>query len=194
MDNNQIENFIQSTIKQFEYYKKLGEKTFTQLNPEQLFWSGNDNCNSIAVIVQHLHGNMMSRWTDFLNTDGEKEFRNRDQEFEIIINHKDEMLLKWEQGWACLFEALSSINVQNFNQLVYIRNQGHTIIEAVNRQLAHYAYHIGQIVLIGKLLAKDWESLSIPKGNSKHYNKEKFEKPKARGHFTDSLLKNKDPQ
>lgn len=193
MKDSQIENFIQSAFKQFEYYKMLGEKTFDQLEAHQLFESENKNCNSIAVIVQHLHGNMMSRWTDFLHTDGEKDFRNRDQEFETIIKNKKDMLDKWEEGWTCLFQALSSITADNFSQLVYIRNIGHTIIEAVNRQLAHYAYHIGQIVLIGKLVAKNWESLSIPKGNSKVYNQERFEKPKARGHFTDDYLKKNNP-
>jgi len=131
----------------------------------------------------------MSRWTDFLTTDGEKDFRNRDQEFEDIIKTRTELNQKWNKGWETLFEALDSINEKNFDQLVYIRNQGHTIIEAVNRQLAHYAHHIGQIVLIGQMRrGKDWQSLSIPKGASKIYNQEKFSKEKKRGHFTDEFL------
>lgn len=189
MESDHITNYLESITKQFKYYKQLGEKTFEQLQADQLFWVPNENSNSIAIIVQHLHGNMMSRWTDFLNSDGEKEFRKRDQEFEIIIHDKSEMLDRWEEGWNCLFHALSTITSQNFDQLVYIRNIGHSIIEAVNRQLAHYAYHIGQIVLMGKLVAENWTSLSIPKGQSKAYNQKKFEKPKARGHFTDNFLK-----
>ena len=133
---------------------------------------------------------MMSRWTNFLTTDGEKDFRKRDQEFENLIKTRRDLLLKWNEGWKTLFTALDSINEDNFSQLVYIRNQGHTIIEAVNRQLAHYAYHVGQIVLIGQMRrGKEWQSLSIPKGDSKKYNEKKFAQEKKRGHFTDEFLK-----
>lgn len=182
-------NFIESTIKQFNYYKILGDKTFAQLTEEQLLWQYNEESNSIAVIVNHVTGNMLSRWTDFLTSDGEKEWRNRDAEFEDLIKTKAQLLQRWEEGWACLYEALGSVNEENFQQLVYIRNQGHTIVEAVNRQLAHYAYHIGQIVFLGRMLkGEDWQSLSIPKGNSKAYNAMKFEQEKSRGHFTDEFL------
>ncbi len=185
-------NYLESVIKQFQYYKLLGDKTFEQLDDEELFWQYNTGSNSIAIIVNHLWGNMKSRWTDFLTSDGEKEWRNRDLEFESVINSRAELLEKWEEGWSCLFDALRSINENNFDTVVYIRNQGHTIVEAVNRQLAHYAYHTGQIVFIGKMVkGENWKSLSIPKGKSSEFNKEKFAKGKHREHFADEFIKNK---
>jgi hypothetical protein len=185
-------NYLDSTIKQFEYYKMLGDKTFEQLTEEQLFWQYNKESNSIAVIVKHLWGNMLSRWTDFLTTDGEKEWRNRDAEFENDINSREELLQKWNEGWTCLFNALNSLKEEDLNKIIYIRNQGHTVIEAINRQLAHYPYHIGQIVFSGKMLCNgNWTSLSIPKGNSGQYNQQKFSKDKSRAHFTDEFLKDK---
>ena len=185
-------NYLESVIKQFQYYKLLGDKTFEQLDDEELFWQYNTGSNSIAIIVNHLWGNMKSRWTDFLTSDGEKEWRNRDLEFESVINSRAELLEKWEEGWSCLFDALRSINENNFDTVVYIRNQGHTIVEAVNRQLAHYAYHTGQIVFIGKMVkGENWRSLSIPKGKSSEFNIEKFAKGKHREHFTDEFIKNK---
>jgi len=189
MPTSFITNFLQSTIKQFTYYKMLGDKTFDQLVDEDLFWQSPSENNSIAIIVNHLHGNMQSRWTNFLTTDGEKDFRNRDQEFENLIKTRSELIAKWSEGWQTLFTALDSVDEENFDQLVYIRNQGHTIVEAINRQLAHYAYHVGQIVLIGQMRrGKDWQSLSIPKGKSKIYNEKKFGQEKKRGHFTDEFL------
>ena len=183
-------DFIESSKKQFAYYKALGDRSFEQLTPEQLFMAPNNQSNSIAVIVNHLHGNMLSRWTDFLTTDGEKETRKRDQEFEAIIKEAPEMFAKWEQGWKVLFDALDEVNAQNIDTLVYIRNQGHSIVEAVQRQLCHYAYHVGQIVFYAKILKEDntFCSLSIPKGESKAYNKDKFSAPKSKTHFTDEYL------
>ncbi len=184
------DNYLESMVMQFEYYKMLGEKTFDQVEEEQLFWQYNEDSNSIAVIVKHLWGNMLSRWTDFLNSDGEKEWRNRDAEFEGDIKNKDELLEKWNDGWSCLFEAVKNLNEDDLQKIIYIRNQGHTVVEAINRQLAHYAYHVGQIVYCGKMLTKNkWSSLSIPKGNSKEFNKEKFSQSKNRKHFTDEFLK-----
>ena len=186
-------NYLESCIKQFEYYKMLGEKTFDQLTDEQLFWQPNENSNSIATIVKHLWGNMRSRWTDFLTTDGEKEWRNRDGEFENDIANKANLIHKWEEGWNCLFQALRPLNEKDLSKTIYIRNQGHTVLEAINRQLAHYPYHIGQIVFIGKILCDiEWKSLSIPKGASKSYNAEKFSKEKSRQHFTEEFLKKKE--
>ena len=183
-------NFLESAKKQFQYYKHLGDKSFDQLEEADLFWQYNPESNSIAIIVNHLSGNMKSRWTDFLNSDGEKTWRNRDQEFEDLIKSKAELLEKWEEAWTCLFIALDSINEDNFDTIVYIRNIGHTITEAVNRQMAHYAYHVGQITYIARMIkGKNWTSLSVPKGQSKAYNKEKFSKEKHRGHFTDGFLK-----
>ncbi|MCC6369978.1 MAG: DUF1572 family protein [Bacteroidia bacterium] len=183
-------DYLNSVRKQFEYYKHLGDKTFEQLEPEKLFYKHNDNSNSIAVIIQHLTGNMLSRWTDFLTTDGEKEWRKRDEEFADIENNKTALLQLWEKGWQCLFHALDSLEPQDLSKIIYIRNQGHSVTEAINRQLAHYPYHIGQIVFLGKMLAtNEWKSLSIPKNKSNDYNSDKFSKPKERGHFTDEFLK-----
>lgn len=181
-------NYIKSVKKQFEYYKLLGEKTFDQLNEKDLFMEYNQESNSIAIIVNHLQGNMKSRWTDFLTSDGEKKWRNRDLEFEPIIKTKEELITKWNQGWECLFTALSSINNSNFDTEIYIRNQRHSIIEAINRQMMHYGYHVGQIVYIGRMIkSSNWISLSVPKGKSDEFNNQKFSKGKHKGHFTDDF-------
>ncbi|MEK0412677.1 MAG: hypothetical protein RL070_165 [Bacteroidota bacterium] len=184
--------FLVNAKKEFEYYKLLGEKTFGQLTDDQLFIQFNSESNSIATIVKHLRGNMLSRWTEFLTTDGEKEWRKRDEEFENEISTRQELLQKWEEGWSCLFNALNSISDSDLSKVVYIRNQGHTILEAIHRQLSHYPYHIGQIVFIGKMMCdNNWNSLSIPKGRSKEYNQNKFSEPKANQHYTEELMKNK---
>lgn len=182
-------NYLQSAIKQFEYYKVLGEKTFSQVSDDKLFWQYNEDSNSIAVIVQHLWGNMLSRWTDFLTSDGEKEWRDRDSEFENLIKSRKEMLKKWNEGWKVFLDTLYSLKEEDLGKTIYIRNQGHTVMEAINRQLAHYPYHVGQIVFIGKMCAGKWDSLSIPKGASKAFNSDKFSKPKHKEHFTDEFLK-----
>ena len=183
-------DYLDSVRKQFEYYKMLGDKTFAQLTDENLFWQYNEDSNSIAMIVKHMAGNMLSRWTDFLTSDGEKEWRQRDAEFENDIQTRDEMLSKWNEGWECLFNAINTLGEKDLSTIIYIRNQGHTVTEAINRQLAHYPYHVGQIVFIGKMLAgNSWSSLSIPRGNSQSYNADKFSRPKEKGHFTDEFLK-----
>jgi hypothetical protein len=185
-------DYLESAKKQFEYYKMLGDKTIDQLPDEKLFWQYNEESNSIAVIVKHLHGNMLSRWTDFLTADGEKEWRQRDAEFDNDLKSKEDLIQKWNEGWDCLFNALNSLTEEDFTMTIYIRNQGHSITEAINRQLAHYPYHVGQIVFIGKMICDTkWISLSIPKGNSNTYNAEKFAQPKHREHFTEEYLKNK---
>lgn len=185
-------NYLDSVIKQFEYYKMLGDKSFDQVDEEKLFYQFNEDSNSMATIVKHLHGNMLSRWTDFLTTDGEKDFRNRDSEFENDINSKSELLSLWNEGWNCLFKAIKALNAEDLSKIIYIRNQGHTVLEAINRQLAHYPYHIGQIVFLAKMMSReDWVSLSIPKGNSKTYNNDKFASPKEKQHFTDEFLNKK---
>lgn len=182
-------NFLESAIKQFEYYKLLGEKTFNQIDEQKLFWQYNTESNSIAIIVQHLYGNMLSRWTDFLTTDGEKDWRNRDAEFENNITIKQDLLNKWNNGWQCLFNALDTLTEDDLIKIIYIRNQGQTVTDAINRQLCHYSYHIGQIVFIGKMIANEnWTSLSIPKGNSNSYNQNKFSQEKHQQHFTDEYL------
>jgi len=182
-------NYLDSAIKQFEYYKMLGDKTFAQIADDKLFWQFNEDSNSIATIVKHLTGNMLSRWTDFLTSDGEKEWRKRDEEFENDITSKKDMLDKWEQGWKVFLDTLNSLKEEDLEKIVYIRNQGHTVLEAINRQLAHYPYHIGQIVFIGKMAAGQWNSLSIPRGNSQAYNADKFAQEKKPGHFTDEYLR-----
>jgi len=184
-------DYLQSTRKQFEYYKMLGEKTFSQLPDHKLFWRYSDESNSIATIVKHLWGNMLSRWTDFLTSDGEKGWRNRDAEFEDDIHTREELLKRWNEGWNCLFNSIDSLTINDLDKIIYIRNQGHTVTEAINRQLAHYPYHIGQIVFVGKMFAENWVCLSIPKGNSENYNAEKFSTRKQRMHFTEDFLKNK---
>lgn len=193
---NATEAFLSSAGKQFLYYKSLGDKAMDQLEPGQLFYSANEDTNSIAVIVKHLHGNMLSRWTDFLTSDGEKDWRNRDAEFEdnlttlSVEERKAELLKKWNEGWDCLFKALNALKPEQLAQIVYIRNEGHTVMEAINRQLAHYPYHVGQIVFYAKMLKKgEWTSLSIPKNKSKDYNSEKFSKEKSIKNFTDDELK-----
>ncbi|HEX7413895.1 MAG TPA: DUF1572 domain-containing protein [Bacteroidia bacterium] len=160
-------DFLESARKQFEMYKLLGEKTFAQLSDEQLYWKYNEESNSIATIVKHLSGNMLSRWTDFLTTDGEKDWRNRESEFDNDVKDKQALIASWNKGWDCLFKALNTINKDNFNTTIYIRHQAHSVTGAINRQLAHYAYHIGQIVFIGKMMKDDkWTSLSIPRAKT----------------------------
>lgn len=183
------QNYLDSIQKQFAYYKLLGEKTFAQLDEAALFWQYNEASNSIAIIVNHLSGNMKSRWTDFLSSDGEKTWRNRDAEFEDLIKTRSQLIEQWEAGWQCLFSALDSVTLDNMDTIIYIRNQGHSIVEAINRQLVHYAYHIGQIVYLGRMIKGDaWQSLSIAKGASKAYNQQKFQQEKRKAHFTDEFL------
>ncbi|MEQ6122799.1 DUF1572 family protein [Pseudotenacibaculum sp. MALMAid0570] len=181
-------SYLPSIVKQFQYYKNLGDKTFLQLSENELFWQSDSEANSVAIIVKHMVGNMLSRWTNFLTEDGEKPWRNRDDEFIGSYKTKEDVLMNWDKGWNCLFEALDQVNNQNLESIVYIRNQGHTITEALNRQLCHYSYHVGQIVFLGRMLKKeDWNSLSVAKNASKQYNSEKFSKEKSRKHFTDDL-------
>ncbi|NOR28339.1 MAG: DUF1572 domain-containing protein [Lutibacter sp.] len=181
-------NYIDTIKMQFEYYKSLGEKTFNQVSEDKLFWQPNEESNSIAMIVKHLNGNMLSRWTDLLTSDGEKQWRKRDAEFDNDIKTKKELILKWNEGWNCLFETLNQLSDKDLDKVVYIRNMGHSVSEAINRQLSHYPYHIGQIVFTGKIIQNEkWNSLSIPKGKSNDYNKNKFSKPKRKEHFTDDL-------
>ncbi|MCC2546949.1 DUF1572 domain-containing protein [Hymenobacter sp. BT175] len=185
-------DYLISVRKQFAYYQQLGEKTFAQLSDEALFWQYNAESNSIATIVQHMAGNMLSRWSDFLTSDGEKEWRNREAEFEPVIQSRAELLDRWQDGWQCLYAALDALNETNWHSTIFIRNQGHSVVEAINRQLAHYPYHVGQIVFIGKMAQDaDWTSLSIPRGNSQQYNAEKFAQPARKAHFTDEYLGSK---
>ncbi|MGN2375626.1 DUF1572 family protein [Sphingobacterium spiritivorum] len=181
-------SYINSVVKQFQYYRMLAEKAMEQLDDESLFWQYNDESNSIAIIVNHISGNMQSRFTDFLTSDGEKTWRNRDAEFENKFHDRPSLLAHWEKGWECLFNALSNLSIEDLESIVYIRNDGHTVVEAINRQLAHYPYHIGQIIYIAKMATDEkWKSLSIPRNRSNDYNNRKFNQEKVRRHFTDDL-------
>jgi Protein of unknown function (DUF1572) len=172
----------------FKMYQALGEKAMAQLADEKLFWQANEESNSIATIVKHMWGNMQSRWTDFLTTDGEKPWRQRDAEFENDLDTRDAVLAKWHEGWQYVYDALESLTDDELERIVYIRNEGMPVIEAIDRQVAHYAYHVGQIVYIAKLHAGDWQSLTIPRNKSKDYNANKFSQEKEEKHFTDEFL------
>lgn len=164
-------------VKRFEYYKSLGDKTFDQLSNEQIFWQYNEESNSIAMIVKHIAGNMLSRWTNFLMEDGEKPWRNRDEEFVNTFTTKQEVLDYWEKGWKCLFDALTQITDENLYATIYIRGEAHSVIDAVFRQLAHYPYHIGQIIYIAKMMKNDdWKTLSIARNKSQEFNSEMKDK------------------
>ena len=177
-------NYLQSICQLFKYYKSLGEKAMAQVSDEGLHYQPNAESNSLAIIVKHLHGNMLSRWTDFLNTDGEKEWRNREGEFEDTLDSREAILKAWEEGWQCLFGAIEPLTGEQLDDIVYIRNEGHTVLEAINRQLAHYSYHVGQMVYLARQVrGEGWQSLSIPKGGSEAYNKDKFDQDKGRRHF-----------
>jgi hypothetical protein len=144
--------------------KDTAEKTFEQLDDQHLFWYPNENSNSIAVIVKHMSGNMISRWTDFLHSDGEKPYRDRDGEFEHTISSRKELYEVWNKGWDVFFKAIDSLTEEHLLHVIYIRKEPHTVIEAIERQMYHYSYHIGQIVYIAKLLKSDqWRCLTIPR-------------------------------
>ena len=163
--------FLQTAIRRLKYYKDLGDKTFEQLNEWDFHYQPNDESNSIAVIIQHMAGNMLSRWTNFLTEDGEKEWRQRDDEFEVHTYNKQQLLELWEKGWACFFTAVEALKKKDLKKTVTIRNEPLTVIDAINRQLAHYPYHVGQIIFLAKIIKnKSWKNLSIPKGDSQNYN------------------------
>lgn len=173
MDTKYLESAKQIMLQ----YKALAEKAMAQLPAELLFKQPNEESNSIAMIIQHMHGNMLSRWTDFLTSDGEKEWRERDAEFEVVLQTKEEVMQKWEEGWACLMNALNELDDTKLADTVLIRKEPHTVTEAINRQLAHYPSHVGQIVFYAKaLLGSEFKSLSIPKNQSQQFNQEKFGK------------------
>lgn len=155
----------------------MGDKTFEQIKEADIHWIYGEENNSISQIVKHLVGNMLSRWTHFMTEDGEKPWRNRDMEFIAPYPTKKSMKKAWEEGWESLFNVLDFINMENCDTSVNIRNRSHTITEAINRQLAHYTSHFGQIILLGKMIrGKEWVSLSIPKDGSETFNKKMFER------------------
>lgn len=166
--------FLDSARKEFAYYRSLGEKTMAQLPDADLFREPAPGSNSVAVIVKHLHGNMLSRWTDFLTTDGEKPTRQRDAEFENDLRSREELMALWNEGWDRLQGALDPLLPADLEGIVRIRTEPHTVAQAITRQLAHVPYHVGQIVLLGKLyLGENFQSLTIAKGGSQAFNRAK---------------------
>lgn len=187
-----MDHYLESTKRIFLLYKQLGEKAMSQVPDADLNWQQNADSNSVVTIVKHLAGNMLSRWTDFLTTDGEKPWRKRDTEFEPEVLNREAMMTKWENGWKCMFDTLDSLTDSDLDRIVYARNEGQSVVDAIARQIAHYAYHVGQIVYIAKLRhSADWNSLSIPIGKSEEYNAAMFAKAKEKKHFTDGWIEKK---
>ncbi|MEO6228629.1 MAG: DUF1572 family protein [Ferruginibacter sp.] len=154
--------FLQSAVKRLGYYKTLGEQTFSQLSETDFHFIPNEQSNSIAIIIQHMSGNMLSRWTDFLTTDGEKEWRKRDKEFELLHSTKADLIEMWEKGWNCCLNTIQNLQPTDLLKAITIRSEPLTVVDAINRQLAHYPYHVGQIIYIGKLIKNtDWQNLSM---------------------------------
>src|SRR5947207_8434552 len=176
------QHYLDDALKTFGEYKKLGEGAFAQISDEDFFKTIDDESNSIAVNMKHMAGNMLSRWTDFLTTDGEKPERNRDIEFVMLPGtSREDMLAYWEKGWNCTFEAVKPLKQEDLMRTVTIRGQDHTVIQAINRQLAHYAYHVGQIVYLAKhFKSSEWQSLSVPRNRSTEFNAYLKEKPSER--------------
>ena len=165
-------SYLEDSLALFAYYRKLADRAMAQLSDEQLFASLDEESNSIAIIVKHMAGNMRSRWTDFLTSDGEKSTRNRDSEFEQPPATRDDLLALWESGWTCLFAALEPLTEADLDRTVTIRGEAHSVMQAINRQLAHYPHHIGQIVLLAKHFARhQWQSLSVPRRGSAEFNR-----------------------
>lgn len=167
-----VQNYYEDAVKAMRAYKKLAEKAIAQLKDEEFFVTLDEEANSVAVIMKHIAGNMLSRWTDFLTSDGEKPNRNRDMEFVIEPQTtKDEVIAYWERGWKSVFDALEPLQPDDFEKTVMIRGEKHTIVQAINRQLMHYAYHVGQIVYLAKhFRSVEWQSLSVPRNRSAEFN------------------------
>jgi len=165
-------SYREDSLAVFRYYKSLAEQAMAQVSDEQLFTVHDEEMNSIAVIVKHMAGNMRSRWTDFLNSDGEKPDRNRDSEFVDPPANRDELLSLWEQGWSYVFSAIEPLTDSDLGRTVRIRGEAHSVMQAINRQVAHYSYHCGQIVFLAKhFRSREWRSLSIPRGHSSDFNR-----------------------
>jgi hypothetical protein len=165
-------SYIQDSLQLFRAYKRLADRTIEQLTDEQLFATLDPEANSIAIIVKHMVGNMRSRWTDFLTTDGEKPDRDRDGEFVDPASTREELLAEWEDGWQCVFKAIEPLTDDDLGRKVTIRGEAHSVMQAINRQLAHYSMHVGQIVFLAKHLAGDhWQSLSVPRNKSAEFNR-----------------------
>jgi hypothetical protein len=172
MNEEFVKQYLDDALSSFRAYKKLAENAIEQVSDEEFFITLDAEANSIALIMKHIAGNLMSRWTDFLTSDGEKPDRNRDREFVIESgNNKDALLAYWERGWQTLFSALEPLQPADFEKIVKIRGQDHSIVQAINRQLTHYSYHIGQIVFLAKhFRSAEWQSLSVPRNRSSEFN------------------------
>jgi len=171
MTLNFTTSFLEDSIEVFRYYKRLAEGAMEQVSEEQLYVSLDSEMNSIAVIIKHLAGNMCSRWSDFLTADGEKPWRNRDAEFELPPQRREALMELWETGWGMVFGALEPLTDADLERRVTIRGETHSVMQAINRQLAHYPYHCGQIVFLAKhLKAEQWRCLSVPRGRSHEFN------------------------
>src|SRR5437588_8600558 len=172
MDETLAKHYLDDSIENFRGYKKLAERAFEQVSDEEFFRALDEESNSIAVIIKHLAGNMLSRWTDFLTTDGEKPDRNRDMEFVITpATTRAEMMQRWETGWRTTFDALEALQPDDLMKIVLIRGKEHTVVCAINRQETHYAYHIGQVAFLAKhFRSSEWKSLSIPRNKSTEFN------------------------
>lgn len=172
MNEDLTKQYLDDALSSFRAYKKLAEKAIEQISEEEFFIALDEESNSIALIMKHMAGNLLSRWTDFLTSDGEKPNRNRDMEFVIESdNSKEALMAYWERGWQALFSALEPLQPADFERIVKIRGEDHTIVQAINRQLTHYSYHIGQIVFLAKhFRSADWKSLSVPKNRSAEFN------------------------
>jgi hypothetical protein len=165
-------SYLVDSLDLFRFYKKLAERAMAQVTDQQLFTVLDGEMNSIAIIVKHMAGNMRSRWTDFLTSDGEKPDRNRDAEFADPPATRDALLSAWEEGWHCVFSALEPLSEQDLQRTVTIRGEAHSVTQAINRQMAHYSYHVGQIVLLAKHFRHDdWQSLSVPRRQSADFNR-----------------------
>ncbi|HEY6129286.1 MAG TPA: DUF1572 domain-containing protein [Candidatus Acidoferrum sp.] len=171
MPHERTDSYLKDSIAIFHYYKKLGENAIAQCPDAGLAALLDPGSNSIAIVVKHLAGNMRSRFTDFLTTDGEKPDRNRDSEFEAPPKNRAEILDLWDGGWKCVFSALQTLNDADMTKTVKIRDEDHSVMQAIHRQIAHYTYHVGQIVLLAKHFAgENWKSLTVPKNKSKEFN------------------------
>lgn len=166
--------FLEAARKEFSHYRMLAERSIDELSDDDLFRIPAPGSNSIAILMKHMHGNMKSRWTDFLTTDGEKPWRHRDTEFEEGRIERSELMDRWRAGWSCLEEALALLTAAELDRIVLIRNEPHTVGQAICRQLAHLPYHVGQIVLLAKMYrGEDFPSLSVPRGGSNAFNRAK---------------------
>jgi hypothetical protein len=165
-------SYIEDSLALFRYYKRLAERAMEQVSDEQLFAAIDSEANSVAVIVKHMVGNMRSRFTDFLATDGEKPWRDRDSEFVATPSTRKEMMTAWEDGWNLVFTAIEPLTDADLARTVTIRGEAHSVMQAINRQLAHYPHHVGQIVFVAKHFACDrWQSLSVPRNQSAEFNR-----------------------